>query len=160
MSFTVILCADDDAHGRRLMREALTASGLANELRFVKDGVELLEYLQHRGRYVVPADAPRPGVILMDLNMPRMDGREAARLIKSDPALRSIPIIILTTSKSELDVSQSYDVGANSYIAKPVTFDGLVEVMRTLVRYWFEIGELPSQTGPVRATRDWFPASP
>ena len=141
------------------MREALTASGLANELRFVKDGVELLEYLQHRGRYVVPADAPRPGVILLDLNMPRMDGREAARLIKSDPALRSIPIIVLTTSKSELDVSQSYDVGANSYIAKPVTFDGLVEVMRTLVRYWFEIGELPSLTGPVRAPRDWFPAS-
>jgi len=160
VSFTVILCADDDAHGRRLMREAVSASGLANELRFVKDGVELLEYLQHRGHYAEPSDAPRPGVILLDLNMPRMDGREAARLIKSDPALRSIPIIIFTTSKSELDVTQSYDAGANSYIAKPVTFDGLVEVMRTLGRYWFDVGELSSMAGPVRSAPAWLPGSP
>ena len=139
----VILMADDDADDRMLTSDALEESRLVNELRFVEDGEELLDYLYHRGRYADPAGSPRPGVILLDLNMPRKDGREALREIKADPELRRIPIVVLTTSKAEADVYRSYDLGANSYIAKPVTFEALVDVMRGLGRYWLEIVELP-----------------
>jgi CheY-like chemotaxis protein len=139
----VILMADDDADDRELMRDALAESQLLNELHFVEDGAALLDYLHHRGAYSQPGSAPRPGVILLDLNMPRKDGREALREIKADPELRDIPIVILTTSKAEEDIVKSYDLGANSFISKPVTFQGLVEVMRGLGRYWFDIVELP-----------------
>jgi CheY-like chemotaxis protein len=139
----VILMADDDADDRRLTRDALEESRLANELYFVGDGVELLEYLHQRGVYSVPGSAPRPGVILLDLNMPRKDGREALREIKADPVLRNIPVVVLTTSKAEEDIAQSYSLGANSFISKPVTFDGLVEVVRGLGNYWFDIVQLP-----------------
>ncbi len=106
---------------------------------------QLLDYLNRRGRWANPADAPRPGVVLLDLNMPRMDGREALAAIKADPALRRIPIVVLTTSRAEADVLRSYDLGANSFITKPVTFGGLVEAMRVLGRYWIEIVELPPE---------------
>jgi CheY-like chemotaxis protein len=139
----VILMADDDADDRELTRDALTESRLVNDLHFVTDGAELLDYLHRRGAYAEAGSAPRPGVILLDLNMPRKDGREALREIKADPALRNIPIVILTTSKAEDDIAQSYDLGANSFITKPVTFAGLVEVVRELGRYWFDIVELP-----------------
>lgn len=139
----VILCADDDEDDRLLMREALEASRLANRIEFVVDGVELLDYLHRRGRYADPASSPRPGVILLDLNMPRMDGREALRALKADPELRRIPVVVLTTSRVETDVLASYDIGANSYIVKPVSFESLVEVVRTLGRYWFQIVALP-----------------
>jgi CheY-like chemotaxis protein len=139
----VILMADDDADDRRLTREALEESRLANELYFVQDGVELLEYLHQRGAYSLPGSAPRPGVILLDLNMPRKDGREALREIKADPGLRNIPVVVLTTSKAEEDIAKSYDLGANSFISKPVTFEGLVEVVRSLGKYWFDIVQLP-----------------
>ena len=138
-----ILLADDDADDRMLTKEALAESRLANDLRLVEDGEDLLDYLRRRGRYTSPDASPRPGLILLDLNMPRMDGREALREIKSDPNLRSIPIVILTTSKAEEDIYRTYDLGVNSFITKPVTFDGLVAVMRGLGRYWFEIVELP-----------------
>jgi CheY-like chemotaxis protein len=141
----VILMADDDADDRMLTRDALEESRLANELRFVADGEELMEYLLHQGRYAAPADSPRPGVILLDLNMPRKDGREALREIKAHPDLRRIPVVVLTTSKAEEDVYRSYDLGANSYVTKPVTFEALVEVMRGLGRYWVEIVELPGE---------------
>lgn len=137
-----ILIADDDEDDRFLAEEALQESRLANELQFVEDGEELMEYLQRRGRYE-GSDAPRPGLILLDLNMPRKDGREALREIKSDPELRSIPVVVLTTSKAEEDILRTYDLGVNSFITKPVTFDGLVDIMRLLGRYWFEIVELP-----------------
>lgn len=140
-----ILLADDDADDRELARDALAESRLANELRYVQDGEELLEYLQRRGRYADPAHSPRPGLILLDLNMPRKDGREALREIKSDPSLRHIPIVVLTTSKAEEDIYRTYNLGVNSFITKPVTFDGLVSVMRGLGRYWFEIVELPRE---------------
>jgi CheY-like chemotaxis protein len=140
----VILMADDDADDRELTREALAESRLANELYFVEDGATLLDYLHQRGAYSRPGSAPRPGVILLDLNMPRKDGREALREIKADPELRNIPIVVLTTSKAEEDIAQSYDLGANSFISKPVTFEGLVEVVRGLGTYWFDIVELPS----------------
>ena len=138
-----ILIADDDADDRMMASEALEESRLANDLRFVEDGEELLEYLHRRGAFADPASAPRPGLILLDLNMPRMDGREALREIKSDPSLRSIPVVVLTTSKAEEDIYRTYDLGVNSFITKPVQFEGLVEVMRALGKYWFEIVELP-----------------
>ncbi|HYY98006.1 MAG TPA: response regulator [Pyrinomonadaceae bacterium] len=138
-----ILIADDDADDRMMASEALEESRLANDLRFVEDGEELLDYLYHRGRFAGDGESPRPGLILLDLNMPRKDGREALREIKSDPALRSIPVVVLTTSKAEEDIYRTYDLGVNSFITKPVQFESLVEVMKTLGKYWFEIVELP-----------------
>lgn len=139
-----ILLADDDADDRMLARDALAESRLANDLHFVEDGEQLLDFLQRRGAYADPSSSPRPGLILLDLNMPRKDGREALREIKADPDLRRIPIVILTTSKAEEDIYRTYDLGVNSFITKPVTFDGLVNVMRALGKYWFEIVELPN----------------
>ena len=139
-----ILLADDDADDRMMASEALEESRLANDLRFVEDGEELMDYLCRRGKYAGPGDAPRPGLILLDLNMPRKDGREALAEIKADTELRSIPIVVLTTSKAEEDIYRTYDLGVNSFITKPVVFESLVEVMKALGRYWFEIVELPS----------------
>jgi CheY-like chemotaxis protein len=138
-----ILMADDDADDREFALTAMQESRLANELRFVEDGEELLEYLRRLGRYANPKDSPRPGLILLDLNMPRKDGREALREIKSDPALKNIPVVVLTTSKAEEDILRSYGLGANCFITKPVTFDGLVEVVKVLDKHWLQIVELP-----------------
>jgi len=138
-----ILMADDDAEDRMLAREALEESRLANDFRYVENGEELLDYLRRRGQYADPAVSPRPGLILLDLNMPRKDGFEALAEIKEDPNLRHIPVVILTTSRAEEDVYRGYDLGVNSFITKPVSFEGLVEAMKTLGRYWFEIVELP-----------------
>jgi len=140
-----ILLADDDEEDQMLVKEALTESRLANELRFVGDGEELLDYLRRRGKYRTPALSPRPGLVLLDLNMPKKDGREALHEIKSDPELRRTPVVILTTSKAEEDVYRSYELGVNSYISKPVTFEGLVAIVKTLGAYWFEIVELPDR---------------
>jgi CheY-like chemotaxis protein len=137
-----ILLADDDEDDRELTREALQDARLANQMRFVVDGQDLMDYLRQQGRYA-DGSAPRPGVILLDLNMPKKDGREALAEIKADPVLRKIPVVILTTSRDEEDVLRSYDLGCSSFITKPVTFAGLVEVMRTWTRYWFEIVALP-----------------
>jgi CheY-like chemotaxis protein len=136
--------ADDDEEDCELTRDALQDSRLANQMRFVGDGQELLDYLRRQGRYAdASLDAPRPGIILLDLNMPKLDGREALTEIKADESLRRIPVVILTTSSDESDVLRSYNLGVNSFITKPVTFEGLVEVMRTWSRYWLEIVELP-----------------
>jgi len=140
-----ILIADDDADDRLMAKEALDECRLVNRVDFVEDGVELLAYLRRQGRYADTAKAPRPGLIILDLNMPKMDGREALREIKADPALRRIPIVVMTTSKAEEDIYRSYDLGVNSFLTKPVTFDGLVTVMRALGVYWVEIVELPDQ---------------
>jgi CheY-like chemotaxis protein len=138
-----ILMADDDADDRQLTKDAFAEARLANDLRFVEDGVELLDYLHRRGKYADPASSPRPGLILLDLNMPRKDGREALRELKLDPRFRTIRVIILTTSKAEEDVARTYELTASSYITKPVTFGALVDVVRTLGKYWLEIVELP-----------------
>ena len=140
-----ILLADDDADDRMLARDALKESRLANDLRHVENGEELMDYLHRRGSYADPEKSPTPGLILLDLNMPRKDGREALREIKSDPRLRAIPIVVLTTSKSEEDVARAYNLGVNSYITKPVRFASLVEVMQAIGKYWFEIVELPGR---------------
>jgi two-component system, response regulator len=138
-----LLMAEDDADDRLLAIEALTESRLINQLQTVVDGEELMDYLHHRNQYVDPQKSPSPDLILLDLNMPRKDGRRAIEEIKADPRLRSIPIVVLTTSRAEEDICRSYDLGVSSYITKPVTFEGLVEVMQTLGCYWFDIVELP-----------------
>jgi CheY-like chemotaxis protein len=138
-----ILIADDDPDDRMLAEEALQECRLANDVRFVEDGVELLAYLRRQGRYADPDAAPRPGLVLLDLNMPKMDGREALREIKADPSLRRTPIVVMTTSKAEEDIVRTYDLGVSSYITKPVSFDGLVDVMKALGMYWFHIVQLP-----------------
>ena len=138
-----ILMADDDPDDCLLVSRAFKTSKLCNDLRFVEDGEELMDYLYQRGKYEKQGRAPRPGLILLDLNMPRKDGREALKEIKEDAGLREIPIVVLTTSKEEEDVLKSYGLGANSYITKPVTFEGLVDVVKSLGKYWFEIVELP-----------------
>jgi len=138
--------ADDDADDRLLTKEALKEAKLVNDFHCVENGEELLDYLHQRGKYADPAVSPRPGLILLDLNMPKMDGREALKEIKADPSLRQIPVIILTTSQAEEDVLRTYDTGASSFIVKPVTFEGLVDAMRALARYWLEIVELPSES--------------
>lgn len=139
----VILMADDDPDDRMLAKEALAENKLANDLYFVENGEELLDYLYQRGKFN-SENAPRPGLILLDLNMPKMDGREALKEIKMDTKLRKIPVIVLTTSKAEEDIIRTYELGVNSFITKPVTFDELVEVTRQIGRYWFGIVELPN----------------
>jgi two-component system, response regulator len=138
-----ILMADDDPDDCMLAQHALDQARLANTLRIVEDGEELMDYLHCRGAYSAPDAAPRPGLILLDLNMPRKDGREALKEIKSDPALRRIPVVALTTSKAEEDIMRTYDLGVNSYCTKPVSFEGLVALMKSLTSYWFQIVELP-----------------
>jgi two-component system response regulator len=138
-----ILMADDDADDRKMTQEAFAESCLGNDLRFVEDGEELLDYLYRRGKYADPASSPRPSILLLDLNMPKKDGREALQELKADPQFRALRVIILTTSKAEEDILQSYDLSATSYITKPVTFEGLLEVIRAMGRYWLEIVELP-----------------
>ena len=139
-----ILMADDDIDDRAMVKDALTENRLANDLRFVVDGEDLMDYLLRKGKYVSPSSSPRPGLILLDLNMPKKDGREALKEIKSHPDLRGIPVVVLTTSKAEEDVYRTYNLGVNSFITKPVTFDALVSITRDLGRYWFEIVELPN----------------
>ena len=139
-----ILMADDDADDRQMTLEAFSESRLANDLRFVEDGAELMDYLLRRNKFTDPASSPRPGLILLDLNMPKKDGREALREIKADPRLRNIRVVVMTTSKAEEDIIRTYDLGAESYVTKPVTFTSLVDVVRTLGKYWLEIVELPA----------------
>jgi CheY-like chemotaxis protein len=140
-----ILMADDDPDDRLLAKKALDDYRMSNKIRFVEDGEELMDYLRQKGRYSEPDTAPEPGLILLDLNMPKKDGREALAEIKSDPQLRHIPVVILTTSKAEEDIFRSYDLGVNSYITKPVSFQGLAEALRMLSQYWFELVKLPSR---------------
>jgi CheY-like chemotaxis protein len=141
-----ILMADDDEDDRLLTADALRNSRLINDMRFVVDGDDLMQYLRGEGSYAAGGvPAPRPGLILLDLNMPKKDGREALAEIKSDADLRRIPVVVLTTSSAEEDIVRTYDLGVNSFISKPVTFEGFAEVMQTLACYWFELVELPQK---------------
>ncbi|NEQ77403.1 MAG: response regulator [Okeania sp. SIO2C9] len=125
--------------------EAFEESKLLNKLYIVEDGEELLDFLYHRGAYTDITTSPQPGIILLDLNMPKKDGREALKEIKTDPNLRLIPVVVLTTSKEEEDIYTSYKLGISSFIVKPVTFEELIAVIQGLSRYWFEIVELPAR---------------
>jgi CheY-like chemotaxis protein len=137
-----ILMADDDEDDRDLARDALEGTRLGERMEFVVDGQDLIDYLRHDGPYVAEA-TPRPSIILLDLNMPRKDGREALAELKADDALRQIPVVVLTTSSDEVDVQKAYDLGASSYITKPVTHSQLAEVMQMVARYWSEVVQLP-----------------
>lgn len=140
-----ILVADDDPDDRKLTQEAFTESKLANDLRFVGDGVEVFDYLNRRGKFADPASSPWPSLMLLDLNMPRMDGREVLVELKKNPRYSGIRVIVMTTSKSEADINKAYLLNAASYITKPVTFDSLVNVVTALGKYWLEIVELPDK---------------
>ncbi|MES2177632.1 MAG: response regulator [Gemmatimonadota bacterium] len=139
-----ILIADDDEEDREFAREALKLARVANDVHFVEDGDELMDYLRGHGRYSAIGSAPRPGLILLDIKMPKRDGFACLAAIKKDESLRQIPVVILTTSSAEEDVFRGYDLGVNSFVTKPVTFDGLVRAMRGLGQYWFEIVDLPA----------------
>ena len=140
----MILIADDDEDDRLLTKQALEEAHLSNDVRYVEDGEELMDYLRRRGAYAgQEGKAPRPGLILLDLNMPKKDGRECLREIKSDEDLCDIPIVVLSTSRDEEDIVRSYKLGVNSFISKPVTFTGLVDALKVMGRYWFELVELP-----------------
>jgi CheY-like chemotaxis protein len=145
-SFPVrIAVADDDADDRMMIKDAFEASKLGNPIDFVEDGVQLLEYLRREGKWVHLKGQPYPGFILLDLNMPRKDGRTVLKEIKDDPVLHRIPIIILTTSKAEEDIIKTYNLGVNSFICKPVSFDKLVDIVKTVGHYWVEIVSLPPE---------------
>ena len=139
----VILLADDDEEDRMLAADALEESRVVNDLRFVEDGEELLDYLYHRGRYADAAVSPSPGLILLDLNMPRKDGREALREIKNDPDLRRIPVVVLTTSKAEEDVLRTYNLHANCYVTKPVDLEKFMVVVKSIDVFWLTVVTLP-----------------
>lgn len=138
-----LLIADDDADDRSLMIEAWRENRFANEVRVVEDGEQLLNYLLRRGEYEDPESSPRPGLILLDLNMPKIDGREALQEIKKNQELCDIPIVVLTTSRAEEDIFRTYQLGVNSFISKPVTFSSLVDLVQDVGHYWLEIVELP-----------------
>ena len=141
----IILYAEDDPEDRMLVEDAMDESRLANEMDFVEDGEELMDYLYRRGKYAELNDKPLPGLILLDLNMPKKDGREALEEIKNDPDLKRIPIVVLTTSKAEEDILSTYDLGVSGFIIKPVTFESLVSLLKTVSKYWFEVVEPPPQ---------------
>lgn len=143
MTQLTILCAEDDPDDRLLLTDAMAEVAGPPHIEFVEDGLDLLDYLRSGGRWS-GAEQARPALILLDLNMPRMDGREALREIKADPAIRQIPVVVMTTSGAEADVSFAHDHGASSFVVKPVTFDGLVEAMRDLSHYWADLVELPA----------------
>ena len=145
-----ILMADDDQDDCVLVKNAFAANLIANRLSFVEDGEELMDYLYNRGRYSDKTLFPLPGLILLDLNMPRKDGHEALREIKADHKLRRISVIVLTTSEREEEILRSYEIGANSFITKPVTFQGLVDAIKILSRYWFEIVKLPGKRPTIK----------
>jgi CheY-like chemotaxis protein len=139
-----ILIADDDADDRDLIKAAFDENGAQHHISFVENGEELIKYLRREGHYADNTLHPIPQIILLDLNMPKKDGREALKEIKTDTIFKSIPVVVLTTSMEEKDVVMSYELGVNSFIIKPVTYAELVEFTRVLGKYWFEIAELPN----------------
>lgn len=141
----IILMAEDDSDDRLLAQDALMESGLATDVHFVEDGVELMDYLTRRNKFSQLANTPRPGLIILDLNMPKKDGREALREIRANPELRKIPVVVFTTSTADSDIARVYELGANSFISKPVAFNSLVGVMKAISQYWFHVVVLPAK---------------
>jgi CheY-like chemotaxis protein len=140
----VIVMAEDDLDDRLLVKDALAESHWDADLRFVDNGEEMMDYLTRNGKYTDPNTAPRPSLILLDLNMPRKDGREVLREMKGRADLKRIPVVVLTTSKADTDIERIYELGGNSFITKPVEFESLVKVMRLLAQYWLQTVELPN----------------
>lgn len=148
-----ILMVDDDKDDRMMTERALRKNRVINPMVFLEDGEELISYLKREGKFADPKASPRPCLILLDLNMPRMDGRRALEILKADADFKKIPVVILTTSQAEEDIIRSYETGANSFITKPVSFDGLLSVMETLKSYWLEIVDLPAEDGKAQASK-------
>ncbi|NQZ88156.1 MAG: response regulator [Colwellia sp.] len=136
---------DDDPDDQLLVSDALEEARLANYIDFTNNGKELLQYLNREGQFSHLVDQPLPGLILLDLNMPVMDGREVLSKLKQHEKFRSIPIIVLTTSKAEADIARTYDMGVNSFIMKPVSFDSLVDMVKSVTDYWFHLVSLPQK---------------
>ena len=136
---------DDDPDDQLLVSDALEEARLGNPIDFTNNGKELLQYLNREGAFSHLVDEPLPGIILLDLNMPVMDGREVLSKIKQHEKFRSIPIIVLTTSKAEADIARTYDMGVNSFIMKPVSFDSLVDMIKSVTDYWFHLVSLPQK---------------
>ena len=139
-----MVIAEDDEDDRVLLQAALKESKFAHPVEFVENGEELLEYLRQQGRYTHLEGKPHPGLVLLDLNMPRKDGRETLREIRNDERLKHIPIVVLTTSQEDNDIIHSYGLGANSYITKPTSLEALIDIVNTLDLYWFHIVQLPN----------------
>lgn len=148
---TTILVADDDADDRLMIEEAFDESRLADEVHFVEDGEQLMQYLRREDKFQYLSGRPFPGLVLLDLNMPRKDGREALREIKADPQLCRIPVVVLTTSHAEDDIAGTYGLGGSSFITKPATFEGLADALTVLCRYWIEVVSLPPECSRPRA---------
>jgi len=140
----LILMAEDDADDRLLVQDAFAECGANDAVRFVADGEELVDYLLRRGKYEKAGESPRPDLILLDLNMPRKDGREALKEIRSHAALRRVPVVVFTTSRADTDIEKVYDLGANSFVTKPAEFEALVATISKLTGYWFRTVELPT----------------
>lgn len=141
----VVLMAEDDEHDIIATKRAWKTGQMANPLHIVSNGEECLEYLERRGAYSDPASSPRPGILLLDINMPRMDGLETLQRIRANEQLRSLPVVMLTTSKAEEDRMRSYELGANAYIVKPIGFDNFAEAIRTINLFW-KLVALPGGT--------------
>jgi CheY-like chemotaxis protein len=144
----LVLIADDDEDDRLMIKDAFADSGLANPLVFVQNGEDLMNYLKHTEKYSGLIEAQRPALILLDLNMPKKNGREALAEIKNDQTLKTIPVVVLTTSNSREEINRIYGLGANSFIVKPCSFDLLINIIKTLKQYWFDVNELPSRNNP------------
>jgi len=144
----MVLIADDDEDDRLMIKDAFADSGLKNPLIFVDNGEELMHYLKHTEKYSRLPEVQLPALILLDLNMPKKDGREALAEIKNDQALKTIPVVVLTTSNSKEEINRIYSLGANSFIVKPNSFDLLINIIKTLKQYWFDVIELPSRDNP------------
>lgn len=140
-----IVVAEDDPDDRLLIEDAFEESGTSGEVHFVQDGEELLQYLRREADWSSLSGQPLPALVLLDLNMPKLDGREALKKIKGDENLCVVPIVVLTTSKAEEDVQTSYQAGVNSYLSKPRTFEDLIEIVQTLDRYWMSTVRLPEE---------------
>ena len=143
----VILMADDDADDRLMAQEAFEEAQIRNPLYFVEDGQQLVDYLQWQNGYT-PANAPRPGLILLDLNMPRKGGTTVLAEIKADSELKIIPVVVFTTSGAKADIRDTYELGASGYVKKPATFSGLVNALQAVHEYWAELVESPVPSGP------------
>ncbi len=143
----LILMAEDDADDQLLVLDAFSECGGHQTIRFVADGEELVDYMLRRGKFVSASESPRPDLVLLDLNMPRKDGREALAEIRRHAGLRRVPVVVFTTSRADTDIDKVYELGANSFITKPPEFDSLVATISKLINYWFGTVELPDTAG-------------
>lgn len=138
-----LLIAEDEEDQRILIQEAINETRILNTTYFVENGVQLLDFLYALNEYKIHQNKQKPNLIILDLNMPKIDGRKALEIIKNDPVLRHIPVVIMTASKAEYDICLSYKLGANSFITKPIDYSGIVKVLKELGNYWFKIVSLP-----------------